>query len=193
MALMILLAVPACSDSDSKSGDIGAPQRPAAEIAPLEVPAGFVSIEGDGFEIAAPDSFTPRRSKSSTDEPALVLDADDNEGRLVNVTVLREVDPRAGALEQADVLEGSLKDIVKATDVTRRKTEWPGARAAVMIMWSERLPGPDASAAYEVRRWQLIVEVNQSLLFAVLATSPQGDFERSRVEEVLRTFRPQVP
>ncbi len=69
---------------------------------------------------------------SSNGEPMLLLNAAESPGSVVGV--VRDVRPRAHAIEQSITLESSARVVQKATDVTREEIDWPGAQRAVVIL-----------------------------------------------------------
>lgn len=162
-------------------------------LGPLRPPAGFSAVPGEGFTVHAPAGFEPQRRTSSNGEPMLVLTTGGGDGtaeeRLVGV--VRDVEwGRAGVLEQSLVLESAKRQLARATDVRRTVVEWPGARAAVMVEWTEKKADAATGAAVAVRTVQLGVDVDDALSMSVVAVAPVAAFDRSGVATVLRTFRP---
>lgn len=216
MAVLALLAScsPGASDSASPGGDRPGPGQPAgggaategaqpAEeapegLSPLAPPDGFTEVSGPGYTVHAPAGFATERRTSSNGEPMLVLTADAPPGEAgaggsssPTVGVVREVRPRAGALEQSLTLESAKRLVSEATGVRRTVVAWPGTREAVLIEWTvqEREPG-SAASAQAVRNVQLMAQVDDELILSVVAVAPSGSFDASQVATVLRTFRP---
>lgn len=182
--------------SQPEAAPVGsAPVEQAPEgLGPIDPPDGFTEVAGDGFTLHAPDGFTRERRTSSNGEPMLVLTAGGGGagGRPATVGVVREVRPAAGALEQSLALESAKRLVDEATGVRRTVVSWPGADAAVLVEWTAPDPaaGPGPAA---VRNVQLLTDVGDDLAISVLALAPAESFDRSRVAEVLRTFRPAGP
>ncbi len=106
----------------------------ADAFGPVSPPAGFAEVSGEGFTLAAPAGFEAERRASSNGEPMLLLNAVQSPGTLVGV--VRDVHPRADAIEQSITLETSTRLVQKATDVAREEIEWPGAQQAVLVRWT---------------------------------------------------------
>ena len=210
LAVATLLAGCSSGDSDGgtqRAGDQQAPRPDAGRdaagrdasaqapdgLGPIDPPAGFTMVTGQGFTVFAPETFTTEQRRSSNGEPMLVLTGpgpatgDDQ----AMVGVVREVNPSAGALEQSDTLESAKRLVDQATDVRRTVVAWPGAREAVLVEWTvqERMAGP-APRMQAVRTVQLFADVDDRLGLTVVAVAPADSFEASQVLTVLRTFRP---
>lgn len=193
---MCVILLASCSggkdDGPSDDGSVGPKpgSTPAQALRPLRPPPGFSEIKGRGFTLFAPAPFTPEQRTSSNGEPLLRLNTPGG-GDNQFVAVVRDMNPRADASDQSTVLEGNRRDVDRATDVSREEIEWPGARRAFLVAWTvqKRLTASDSSTV-SVRTVQLITQVDDNLILAVLAVSPLESFDQSQVGNVLRTFRP---
>ena len=164
-----------------------------AGLGPLRPPAGFSAVPGEGFTVHAPAEFEPQRRTSSNGEPMLVLTTGgvDETGAERLVGVVRDVEwGRAGVLEQSLVLESAKRQLAGATEVRRTVVDWPGARAAVVVEWTEQKAVVATGASVAVRTVQLSVDVDDALSLSVVAVAPVAAFDQSGVATVLRTFRP---
>lgn len=181
---------PSSQPDASPVGSVPAEEAPEG-LGPIDPPVGFTEVAGDGFTLHAPEGFTSERRTSSNGEAMLVLTAGEGGagGEAPTVGVVREVRPPAGALEQSLALESAKRLVDEATGVRRTVVSWPGADAAVLVEWTiqKRTAGPGSAA---VRNVQLLTDVGDDLAISVLALAPAESFDRSRVAEVLRTFRP---
>ena len=194
VALACLGLFGACSGGDEATRkDEGRPLEMKSEagntngFGPVSAPPGFEEVTGDGFTVAVPPGFKVDRKTSSNGERMLLLNAAESPGSVVGV--VRDVRPRADAIEQSITLESSARVVHKATDVTREEIEWPGAQRAALIQWT----APDQHEGVPpqpFRTVQLMAQVNPELILSVVATAPAASFEQAGVGTVLRTFRP---
>ena len=157
---------------------------------PIKAPKGFVKLTGTGFSIAAPDTFSPQSQKSTNGEPKLTLNArprrEGDEPTLV--AVIRDVRPQISVLDQMTLLE-EVKRKVQARDVFREEVRWPGARQAFVVGWTQDPAEPPAAPGPPSRNLQLAVQVTDTLIINVVATSPADTFDATQVAAVVRTFR----
>ena len=158
-------------------------------------PAGcFSEVAGRGFTLHAPESFTTEERRSNNGEPMVVLTSTaagpgSDVGDKPTVGVVREVDPRANALEQSETLESAKRLVEQATDVRRTVVAWPGARDAVLLEWTvqKRTTG---SSVHGVRTVQLFADVSDQLGLTIVAVAPAETFDASQLATVLRAFSP---
>lgn len=203
--LVVLTLFVACSSGGSDDGagpssadrpDTEATEKAPDGLGPIEPPAGFARVPGEGFTVYAPSGLTPEQRTSSNGQPMLVLgvsaggaDAADGTDRPI-VGVVREVNPTAGALEQSSTLESAKRLVDEATDVRRTVVSWPGARAAVLVEWTVQQRSASTPSTRAVRNLQLLTDIDDGLGLSVVAIAPAELFEQSQVGTVLRTFRP---
>ncbi len=109
LALACLGLFGACSGGEEATPkDEGRPLETKPETAnadgfgPVSAPAGFEEVTGDGFIVAVPPGVQGRET-SSNGEPMLLLNAAESPGSVVGV--VRDVRPRAHAIEQSITLE----------------------------------------------------------------------------------------
>ncbi len=189
------LALGACSGGKEATNAEGRPGGVKPDTAagdtygPVSPPAGFAEVSGEGFTLAAPPGFRAERRTSSNGEPMLVLETTQVTGGLV--AVVRDVRPRADAVEQSITLEKTTRTVEKATDVRREEIEWPGTSRAVLLQWTV-VKSERGAPAEAVRTVQLFAEVDRDLILNVVATAPARSFDQAEVATVLRTFRPRL-
>jgi len=183
LVVAVLVAVGAlagCGGGDATPSGVG----------PIKAPEGFVKLTGAGFTISAPDTFSPQPQKSTNGEPKLTLNARPRRAgdEPTLVAVIRDVRPQISVLEQMKLLE-DVKRKVQARDVFREEVRWPGARQAFVVGWSQDPAEPPAVPGPPSRNLQLAVQVTDTLIINVVATSPAETFDATEVATVVRTFR----
>ena len=206
LAVLCLLAGCSSDASDGASGGAGdgsvneAPpggaqvEKAPDGLGPIGPPGGFVEVAGRGFTLYAPKSFTTEERRSSNGEPMVVLTSTaagplSGAGDKPTVGVVRELHPRANALEQSETLESAKRLVDQATDVRRTVVAWPGARDAVLLEWTVHMRAT-GSSVHGVRTVQLFADVSDQLGLTIVAVAPAETFDASQVATVLRTFRP---
>jgi hypothetical protein len=196
VAVVALLTMTACG---AGRPDVPSDSNPAFKatasagpsLLPLSpAPRDYRPLTGEGFTIQAPSAFQGATQKASNGEPMLLLRRPSSVDALpASVAVLREPNPKHDVVEQSYALEVAKRTAAKATDVLRSDVDWPGARRAVLVQWTENVPiGQGRSVA--TRYIQLNAQVSSTLILSVVAFSPVADGDTSAVQTVLRTFRP---
>lgn len=179
LALSVVL-IAGCGRDAGQAGGVG----------PISPPEGFVKVPGQGFSIAAPDTFTPSSQQSTNGEPKLTLNVralhPGEEPTLV--AVIRDTEPRAPVVQQTQVL-ADVKRKVGASDVIRQDVRWPGATRSVVVGWTQQTHQPPLAPGPLVHTLQLAVQVSDRLIINVVATAPAETFDEVQVATVLRTFR----
>ncbi len=179
VTVMVALLV-GCARDAAQAGGVG----------PISPPKDFAKVPGQGFSIAAPDTFTPSSQQSTNGEPKLTLNVralhPGDEPTLV--AVIRDTKPRAPVVQQMEVL-ADVKRKVGASDVTRQDVRWPGARRSVVVGWTQQTHPPPLAPGPPVHTLQLAVQVSDGLIINVVATAPAETFDDVQVATVLRTFR----
>lgn len=182
MVLCWVLAVAGC-------GHDAVTTTPAV-VAPIPTPANFKVFRGQGFTIAAPETFTPQNQRSTNGEPKLTLNGRPLKigAEPILVAVIRDVKPEAPVAEQMRILE-EVKHQVSATEITRQEVHWPHAKFAMVVGWTQRKSEPPRPPGPPVHTLQLAIQVEDNLIIDVVATAPAESFDDTEVATVLRTFR----
>lgn len=174
--------------SVTPSNDFAVPESQAPEeLGPItEQPRDTREVAGDGFTLFAPSEFQQSDRKGPGDVAMIVLGKTANRsGGVVEVVVFTEAQPEAGAQEQMYGLAGA-KEIAGAQDIRREAVEWPEAKAAVLVRWTERTAGPQGELTQTFA--QLAVERENGSIVTAIAVAPADEFDDSGAMEVLRTL-----
>lgn len=193
VSVLAMVAVLGACGSDGDSVDPGdraaiPDGQPATRLDPAGVSGQWRTITHDGFRIGAPSSFRERVRTTSSGDDMLWLDARRSSGSrdsVIRVAVVPDVDPTASVLQQSHALEQ--KQTIGENEVRRSRVEWPGAREAVLVQWSNPVRGTGKS----IETWQLMVEVDDELILNVVAIAPEGAVEEHDLDRIIATFRPQ--
>ena len=152
-------------------------------------PADYSSVQGEGFSISTPSGFQQQRTKSSNNQPMLVLEKPSSVSAVpLQVAVVRDVDPQQSAAEQSFALETSKAAGAPDAEVVRSEVAVDGASAAFLTTWQEQRPSAGAQDV-SVTYWQLMVQASKSLILNVVAIAPTAEFDSSEVSTILRSFR----
>lgn len=163
-------------------------QSATSSATPVDPPADYTTVEGEGYRISAPSEFQQQRVTSSNGEPALVLELPSSVAAVPQrVAVIRDVAPEASAAQQSYALEAAKSAGAPEVEVTREQLAAPEGQAAFLVTWQETRPSQGA-ANVEVTYWQLFHQVSEDLILNVVAFAPTTEFADSEVSTVLRTF-----
>ena len=192
---VLLLGVASACGSSEKTSASGDPdnvylptENPTVSVTMLAAPDDYSTIEGAGFEISAPGEFQRQTTTSANQEPMLVLEKPSAiESVPQRVAVIRDVEPQQSADEQSFALETAKSAAGPEGEVVRISMPAPEGQSAFLTMWRESRPSSD-SGNVEVTYWQLMHQVDDSLIFNVVAFAPSDEFETSEVSRILRTF-----
>ena len=164
---------------------------PTRTVTMISPPGDYTSVQGEGFTISAPAEFQRRQRTSSNGEPMLVLEKPSSEPAIPQrVAVVRDVQPKSPAAEQSYALEAAKAAAGPAAKAER--VQLPTKRegeSAFLTTWNEVRP-TKGSSTVEVTYWQLMYQVDASLILNVVALAPADEFETSEVSKILRTFVP---
>lgn len=193
--LALALALTGCGGTGSQesSGTATAflpTSTPTKTVTMMRAPADYNAIEGEGFTISAPGEFQRANRTSSNGEPMLVLEKPSQEAAIPQrVAVIRDVKPKTPAAEQSFALETAKAAPGPEAAAERVQLPAPEGQAAFLVTWNEVRP-TQGSSSVQVTYWQLMHQVDSSLIFNVVALAPAGEFESSEVSKILRTFVP---
>lgn len=188
----LALGLGACSDAKPavKTTDTAylPTSSPTTTVTMMKPPADYSTIEGQGFTISAPGEFQRISKTSSNGQPMLVLEKPSSVPALPQrVVVIRDVDPKSPAAEQSYALEAAKAAAGPAGKASRTQIPTPEGQSAFLTTWNEVRP-TQGSATVEVTYWQLMYQVNSSLILNVVALAPAEEFQTSEVSKILRTF-----
>jgi hypothetical protein len=201
LVLAGMLAVSGCaaggSAGDSPSPDPGkvAGLKPAGTPNPPVTPAAGPApntrtIKGEGFSIAVNPAFQQTDETARNGEPVLVLIRPSGIQAInTGVTVFRDPAPASDVFASSYALEVAKRTMARATDIQRSQVEWPGATAAVLVQWTQRLPTSGGNTE-PVRYWQLNAQIKPKLVLIAVGFSPVSAFDDSGVAEAISSFRP---
>lgn len=196
VVLAALLAVSGCASGAVEAGeaspdpvaDLVEPTTEAGpELLPLdEIPRDSRQVSGPSFTLSAPAEFQQSEAPGPGGVTMLLLERPAaTDGGVVQVAAFEEVDAQAGPAEQMSVLGASLRDLQGVTDFRRDAVEWPGATDGVIAQWTQGTS--TRSGDLQEQYAQLVLQVDEGRLATVIAVAPEGEFESSRVLEVLRS------
>jgi len=189
LAALLVNTVACGDDPDQRGDDVYQPSPDATpSISPLDPPADYHRVQGDGFVISAPGEFQQLTEESSNGEPMMILELPSQVKALPQrVAVVRDVDPKQDAAQQSFALEAAKSAAGPSAEVSRVSFPAPEGESAFLIRWKETRPG-DGSPV-EVTYWQLMRQVSDELILNVVAFAPSEEFETSEVSKILLTFR----
>lgn len=164
--------------------------RPSALPSPSFSPASAQPIEsrlveGSGFTISIPARFAEQTVEGANGATnySFTLRSEQPAPIPTTIAVIPDIKPKAGAIEQSFTLEQTLRLDPKAV-VTRSEIPWPGTQRAVLLQWKQSPGGtPDL-----METWQLMAEVNPSLILNAVATAPEVMFVKEKLADILATF-----
>lgn len=195
LLLALCTALSGCGgDADSSEpageGPFAPTESASPAVAMIDPPADYTAVDGEGFTISAPGEFQQRRATSSNGEPMLVLEKPSQVAAVPQrVAVIRDVDPKSSAEEQSFALETAKAAPGPEARVTRVSMPAPEGESVFLITWVESRPS-EGAANVDVTYWQLMHQVDESLILNVVAYAPTAEFETSEVSKILRTFVP---
>lgn len=170
------------------SNDFAVPESEAPDdLGPItEQPRDTREVAGDGFSLYAPTEFQQSERNGPGDVAMIVLGKTANRsGGVVEVVVFAEPRPESGAQEQMYGLAGA-KQVAGARDIIRQSVQWPEARTAVLVRWTEDTAGPQGELTQTFA--QLAVERENGSIVTGIAVAPEEEFDDSGAMEVLRTL-----
>jgi hypothetical protein len=142
---------------------------------PSDAPSDWKTHEGDGFTIAAPDTFEPTTKTSSNGESMLVLQRDSKTaGAPFLIAVVRDANPNAPAKEQIKALE--MLEHAKA-----RKAHGGWLIEFDHDFYNSKVNVPTHSE-------QLMVQASDDLIVNVIIMAPKDEFNDALVDQVLDGF-----
>ena len=163
---------------------------PTTTVTMLKPPADYSKITGAGFAISAPGEFQRQEKTSSNGEPMLVLEKPSSVPALPQrVAVIRDVDPKSPASEQSFALEAAKNAAGPEGKAERSQLTAPEGQSSFLTTWNETRPAQGGSTV-EMTYWQLMYQVDATLIINVVAFAPADEFETSEVSKILRTFTP---
>ena len=163
---------------------------PTKTVTMLKPPADYSKITGAGFAISAPGEFQRQEKTSSNGEPMLVLEKPSSVPALPQrVAVIRDVDPKSPASEQSFALEAAKNAAGPEGKAERSQLTAPEGQSSFLTTWNETRPSQGGSTV-EMTYWQLMYQVDATLIINVVAFAPADEFETSEVSKILRTFTP---
>ena len=163
---------------------------PTKTVTMLKPPADYSTISGTGFAISAPGEFQRQEKTSSNGEPMLVLEKPSAVPALPQrVAVIRDVNPTSPAAEQSFALEAAKSAAGPEGKAERSQLTAPEGQSSFLTTWNEARPAEGGSTV-EMTYWQLMYQVDATLIINVVAFAPADEFETSEVSKILRTFTP---
>ena len=180
--------MPEPESSVTPGNEFAVPESQAPDdLGPItEQPRDTREVTGNGFALYAPAEFQQSDRSGPGDVPMIVLGKTANRsGGVVEVVVFAEEAPESGAQEQMYGLAGA-KELAGARDIVRESVEWPEAKTAVIVRWTENTAGPQGSLTQTFA--QLAVERENGSIVTAIAVAPEEEFDDSGAMEVLRTL-----
>jgi hypothetical protein len=190
MAVAVLVLITGCATGK-------APAKPGATVFnPTGAPSGLTQIEGaKGEKVPLGDGLgavVPAGSKSEpvdSDEQGksvIYRMPDVDADRLPYLKVAWGSPVNTGAREDSWLDETESKRDPAITNYKRSMVEWPGAKAAVVVTWTEKIDL--AAGPGTVDRLALWVETPSGAVDLAIAAAASGKLDGSTSLEALRTL-----
>lgn len=160
---------------------------PASQLKPAGVSSQWRTVTDEGYSIGVPASFRERERKTSAGEAMLWLDArrsSGSRGSVIRVAVVPDIKPTTSVLQQSHALEK--KQTVGENEVRRSRLEWPGAEEAVLVQWTNPVRGTGKA----LETWQLMLQIDEELIYNVVAIAPEGSVKQNDLDRIMASFRP---
>ncbi|MDQ1537500.1 MAG: hypothetical protein QOE58_1893, partial [Actinomycetota bacterium] len=160
------------------------------ELTPIEDDKGdqvSLGAPGDDLKVVVPSDSTSETIRSNETGSSVIYRMPDvNADMVPYLKLVRVLHPKTGVLEFSRLEEIEVKANPEISNFKRSFVEWPGAKAAVVATWTEKVDlvaGPGT-----VDRLGIWVETPGGATNYALATAAAGKLDGSTALNALRTL-----